>query len=150
MHTHASSAAMLDPDWLRAVATEVYSLCERVYTAGQEAHRAHGARNSAQLLAALDQRERLMHRIEPLLSPLSIVRTQIANGLLHDPALEQLVDEIAAWLQSILSATEELSTDLAHDHAELGREVARLDHAMAATHAYRAGEPERAVLDLTR
>jgi hypothetical protein len=150
MYAGPTSAPLLDPDWLRAVATEVYSLCERMFSAGGEAAAARADGDLPRLLEALEQRTRLMHRIEPLLTPLAMVRASIRQGTLHDPALEQLVDEIAAWLQSILSATEELHAALDGDRQQVGRELQKLEHAALAQHAYGTGAAGGAVLDLVR
>jgi hypothetical protein len=136
MTSYSSSASMLDPDWLRAVATEVHSLCERIFSVGIDAQDSCAQRDAETLLAALDQRERLMRRIEPLLTPLVLVRASIANGTLQDPDLERLVDEIAAWLQSILSATEQLQAAIEKDYHEIGDELHRLSHAVHVQQIY--------------
>lgn len=146
----APQAPSLDPDWLHATATEVYTLAERLFSLGMDAQAARAERNTAQLIDLLDQRERVMRRIEPLLTPLALARSSMDARATSDPQLEQLLNEIAAWLQSTLSTTDELAGDLARDCSELNREIGRLDQGAHAAHAYRASGPERATLDLTR
>jgi hypothetical protein len=139
-----------DLGWMEASAVEVNHLFERLIALTAEAIAALGESDADRMLRSVDERQRIIERVDPLLGALLFARDSSSVAGSVNVELDRMIAEVLERAVGLQKIDERLAEVLRSDRIALVREIRQSEQAERAQHGYRSADNPQSMLNLKR